>query len=234
MIMDGFDAAQAAYDNALPVESPDVMGPNDGIDAIDTRMIDGIEHRVYLEHDSDCESPRDTDCAVGVIVTEHNSLCCWPVEDGDGYLSGGHVQRAIEDHDFRAVARWLRMFYGASTVLPLYSTGQDGRPSAGDVTDAPDAGDYVGVIFDQPSTRRVTGVAPADVAVALTVEMDEYSTWAVGDCYGYVIERAETGDSDPLAVDISDHNGWEHVDSCWGLIGEDYARTEAIRALSDQ
>lgn len=49
----------------------------------------------------------------------------------------------------------------------------------------------------------------------LAAEIDEYSNWAGGDCYGYV---------------VTDVNGAE-ADSCWGLIGYDYARSEALASL---
>jgi hypothetical protein len=44
--------------------------------------------------------------------------------------------------------------------------------------------------------------------------------WADGEVYGYVIESQCPGCS-----------GWEHVDSCWGLYGYDYACQEAREAL---
>jgi len=188
------------------------------MDILDTRDVDGTEYRVYLEHDPECEDPREMgDHFVGRIVCVHSSRYVRPDESGD-VVSARYVRYAMEDHSFRAVARWLRLFWGASVVLPLYS-GYDDRPSAGDVTDSPVAGDYIGVTFDQPSTRRMTGVESADIELALSVEVDEWSAWARGDCYGYVVERA-TGDDE-----------WEQTDSCWGFIGDDYARAEAMHAF---
>ena len=200
---------------------------------LDTRTVDDVEYRVYLEQDSECEDPRGDACHVGVIVTVRNSRYLWPAEDGDR-ISAGYVRDAMEDHSFRVVARWLRMFHGATVVLPLYAAGDEGRPVAGDVTDDADARDYTGVTFDQPSTREVTGLTgTVEIAAALSTEIDEYSTWAVGDCYGYVIERQVTEDSDPIGIDVSDSEGWEQVDSLWGLVGGEYARQAAVSALSD-
>jgi hypothetical protein len=202
------------------------------VDVLDTRVIDGVTYRVYLVQDQDCESPRESgDSNAGVIATRTNRNCDWPAEDGDT-VTADELRDAIEDHSFRVVARWLRIFHGASVVLPLYSTGQEGRPTAGSKDETPAAGNYVGVTFDQPSTRRATGVELADMDIALSVDVDEFSTWAVGEVYGYVIERVKHDESDPLGVDISDHAGWEHVDSCWGFIGYEYARSAAIGALS--
>lgn len=201
------------------------------VEAIDTRVIDGVTYRVYLEQDPDAESPRETDTNVGVIVAR-SSQYTWPVEDGDS-IGGARVADAVNDHDFHVVARWLRVFHRANVVLPLYSTGYESRPVAGQGGETPEVGDYIGVTFDQPSTRRITGVIPDHMSIALDTDVDEYSTWAVGECYGYVIERAEHDDSDPLGLDISDHADWEHVDSCWGMIGDEYAREAGMRALGD-
>lgn len=44
-------------------------------------------------------------------------------------------------------------------------------------------------------------------------ELSEYSSWASGDCYGYVITHTDSG---------------EELDSCWGFYGDD-AVTEAAR-----
>lgn len=201
------------------------------VNVIDTREIDGVIHRVYLEQDQDCESPRGSDANAGVIVAP-SSYYTWPMEDGDT-IRAAEVAYALTTYSFTTVARWLRMFYGAITVLPLYSTGQEGRPSAGDESDTSPPGDYIGVTFDQPSTRKATGVPADQMAIALSVDVTEYSEWAIGECYGYVIERAEHDESDPIGVDISDHEGWEQVESCWGFIGAEYAEQEARRALSD-
>lgn len=200
------------------------------IDVLDTREIDGIEHRVYLAHDDDCESPREWgDCFVGRIVCLTSRDYVRPAEDGD-VVSAHYVQCAIEDHDFRVVARWLRLFYGASTVLPLYSGFED-RPSAGNVDDSPDAGDYIGVTFDQASTRRVTGVEPADMPAALTGEVADFSEWARGETYGYVIER-RADEPHPDCHAVHDAEQWEQTDSLWGMVGHEWARTSAIEALS--
>jgi hypothetical protein len=205
------------------------------VDLLATRTIDGVEYRVYLEQDDGAESPREFgDCHAGVIVAARNRDYAWPAEDGDK-ITANYVQHAMDDHSFQGVARWLRMFYGASTVLPLYSKGYDSRLSAGDASDTPDAGDYAGVTFDQPSTRETTGIPAEHMTEALSVDVDEYSRWAVGEVYGYVIERRPTTEPHPdcHAIHVHDVDEWEHVDSLWGLIGDDYAEQEARRALAE-
>lgn len=57
-----------------------------------------------------------------------------------------------------------------------------------------------------------------EILKSMSAEIAGYSAWANGECYGYT---------------ITDPNGDEVDDSCWGLIGYDYAEGEAKRALAD-
>jgi hypothetical protein len=86
--------------------------------AVDTRLIGGIEYRVGIV-DEECESPRDTDAALSVIVAPSHRHR-WPTEDGDT-VCAGHVAAIVEEFDFPVVARWLRVFHGASVVVPAYA-----------------------------------------------------------------------------------------------------------------
>lgn len=52
----------------------------------------------------------------------------------------------------------------------------------------------------------------------LTAEVDEYSKWASGEVFGFI---------------ITDRNG-DTVDSCWGFIGLDYAIQAAKDAVPDE
>jgi hypothetical protein len=200
------------------------------VNVLDTREVDGIEHRVYLVQDSDCESPRETDTSAGRIVAPSDRYE-WPMEDGDT-VTAYRVAQAIAEHHFHVVARWLRAFHGAQTVLPLYSDGPEGRPDAGHEDYTPECGNFIGVTFDQPSTRKVTGIGPDHMPVALQVDVSEFSEWATGECYGYVIEKA-ADEPHPDCHAVHDCDQWEQVDSLWGMVGHEYARDEAIRALND-
>jgi hypothetical protein len=63
--------------------------------------------------------------------------------------------------------------------------------------------------------------------VYLPCEVSEYSTWAVGNVYGYVLSERQhvhltvtNRDTGDTLTDI-DEDRWEQIDSCWGFISED-------------
>ena len=190
----------------------------------DMQAEDGTWFRAILEVDEDATNPREWDNG-GVIDVINQSRYNVP-QEGDSA-----VRYNVEDHDFRVVARWLRMFHGATVVLPLYGGsgyGGEFNISAGNVDDTPEHGNYIGVTYDTPETRKVTGITDWEsMAGALAAEVQEYSRWAAGDAYGYVIQVNTAGD--PF-----DDDAWEgNEDSVWGFIGTEYAEQEAKRALAD-
>ncbi|MGC2652285.1 MAG: hypothetical protein WA317_01495 [Mycobacterium sp.] len=205
------------------------------VDVLDTREVDGVKYRVYLLPDEDAESPRDYDGNAGMIVCRPDRDYLWPSEDGDN-VSAQEVGFAFRDEDsfglhhegrsFRAVARWLRMCHGATVVLPLYDASSG--LSVGNVDDTPDAGDYVGVTFDQPSTRE--GIPEGHMVEALTVDVQEYARWATGEVYGYVVERQAPA-AHPECHAVHAGEQWEQVDSLWALIGHEYAEKAALEAF---
>lgn len=65
--------------------------------------------------------------------------------------------------------------------------------------------------------KRVTEARRFDAANDLKAQVEELNQFLTGDIWGYVIEDADG----------------EHVESCWGLYGIDYAKEEAARALRD-
>lgn len=196
-------------------------------ETIDTRDISGVEHRVRLVQDEDCTSPRDFDCNIGKIVAL-STRYDWPMEDGDT-VSADRIASATQEYSFRAVSRWLRMFHGATMVLPLYIGGDD-RPIAG--TEFERARSYIGVTFDQPKTREITGVTQESIARGLKEDIEEYGRWATGDAYGWVVER-RAPHPHPECKATHHADDWQHVDSCWGFIGYEYAESEARSALAD-
>jgi len=206
-------------------------------EVLETREVNGVEYRVRLEQDQDCESPREDDVPAGVICAWSLDYT-WPAEDSD-QVTADRVRKAVghygqfgmyhEGRSFAAVSRWLRMFYGATIVLPLYSS--NAGLSTGTQDETPEAGNYVGVTFDQPSTRKTTGIPTERMADALRIDVEQYAQWAEGDCYGYVIERkAENPHPDCHAS--HDDEDWQYVDSCWGMVGSKWAEESAREALA--
>lgn len=196
-----------------------------GYPVAETTATDGTPFRVILEPDQDAENPRESyDTHAGVIHVRTQPRYNVPRETDvlhDLYLV---------EHDFRVVARWLRIFHGATVVLPLYSNWNGGfNITAGDVTDAPAAGDYIGVTFDTPATRKASGLEPsyrAEMAASLASDVQHYASWADGDVWGYTVQTAWVDDGD------GEITGWDATDdSCWGFIGQDWAEQAAEEAL---
>lgn len=71
-----------------------------------------------------------------------------------------------------------------------------------------------------------------DPLKTIKAEQSEYQSWANGDVYGYVIEecvqwrRADGTTGDTMET-------WEHVDSCFGFYGYEYAVESAREAWAD-
>lgn len=55
--------------------------------------------------------------------------------------------------------------------------------------------------------------------------------WAEGNVYGYEVERKRTGQKvydDGITIEFSE---WDEVDSCWGYVGDEWAKENALEAL---
>lgn len=155
----------------------------------------------YL-YDQDAQSPREDD-NLGTIATWHRRYTLGdvqPKETPSEYLAG---------------------LPKGSIVIPVYmyehggialSTGRGGQFS-----DPWDSG-QLGVISISPekiraeySVKRITAKLRERVTGYLKSEIEYYSMYLEGQCYGYIIEDADG----------------ETLDSCWGFIGHDYVREEA-------
>lgn len=157
--------------------------------------------------DCSCDEGEITMPILGEQVTVECTLC-----DGLGNIS----VRSFDD----AVHYVRKEFDAIGPVLPvsIYDHGnvsyQVGFPS-----DPWDSGN-AGLIFATRKSLDETqgeGETPSDEDLTkwLTGEIDEYSKWANGECFGFR---------------ITDRNG-DEVDSCWGFIGEEYATEAAKEAV---
>ena len=220
----------------------------------ETTASDGTPFRVILEPDLDRTSlnPRDDYSNAGRIValSRDSRSSGAPQEDGpDKYsrANAASIVDAIQDHPFRVVERWLRIFHGATVVLPLQDVSTTYGPAQLSVdTYAPEtlrAGEYAGVTFDTPDTRADTmgdwvGPGPnpnaerdrETMARVLAADVETYRQWAEGDVWGYIVQTAWVDDGD------GEITGWDAVDdmgaSCWGFIGQQWAKEAAEEALN--
>lgn len=185
---------------------------------VDEAETDHGVYRVRLEHDPDCADPREDACHLGVMAVRRRRHI-GPEKDS-AEMRASEALRLVEDYDWRVVARYVRMRTGASVVLPIWDQGDNGI-SVGAMDERVPPGNVVGLIYDTPESRAECGTSSELVASGLATEVDEWSKWAVGETYGYVVERASDAESED----------WEEVDSCWSYVGDDYAEQSAHDAL---
>lgn len=139
------------------------------------------------------------------------------------------AERAMsEARNLVQLMRYLRIFVGATVVLPLGLIDHSGISMyVGAGAHVMDPGGWdsglVGVIFDIPATLAETGCPPERVEEALRAEVKAYDQYLTGDVWGYVVERVDTCSHGDVHADT--------VDSCWGFLGDEGAIEEGRRAL---
>ena len=184
--------------------------------------------RVRLEQDQDAESPRSYD-NLGTMVLAHRRYSL----PREGDLTS-EIDDAFERGGYRLASRYLTATKQALVVLPVYGYDhgqlvlQAGDPQ-GQFSDPWDSG-LAGLIYITPEAVKENWTETPDadhLTAALKAEVEEYNSWATGDVYGYIVEKL---------VPECDHCGceerWEETDdSCWGLIGYEYAQEAAREAL---
>lgn len=173
--------------------------------------------RLAVQQDSqECNPRTNDDCNLANVITPKGQRYIDVDKDG-GPLADGWER--IEDRYVDAVpvfTRWARIFHGATVV--------EDRPYDGAWS----------LWYVMPDKLAETTV-PAEKVIE--VEKGEYRKWAEGEVYGYIIEKDVTriprDAEDREDPDLDDETReWEHVDSCWGLIGWEYAEETAREAFA--
>lgn len=218
-------------------------------------VVDKFTHNGYKVEiiiDQDCGSPRDDDGnflfisfpsrdaikADEELDPETHSFPC-PACDGSGYADnandddGALCGKCEGDgicyaQTLAELVELVKVEYKAHLVLPVARSehGPNCEYHITSYTDTDEIRSWVyGLILDTPETLEERGcpdpLTDDWLREGMEAEIDEYSKWANGECYGY---------------GITDRNG-EHVDSCWGFIGNIYAEQEArdaVRLLDPQ
>lgn len=109
--------------------------------------------------------------------------------------------------------------YDAAVILPVYMYDHGGIVlSTSPFSCRWDSGQLGFIYATHADLKREYGTQPVPVDRVVEIlkhEVSTYSSYVSGDVYGFVVE---------------DESG-EHLDSCWGFIGElDYAMTEGLEA----
>lgn len=174
------------------------------------------KYRAGLAIHGDAENPRrDYEHIVHVITPKGQRYI--DVDPTGGPLQDGWNRVTGREDAVEVFARWARIFHGAVVV-----------------EDRPNDGAWA-LWYMTPAQIAEIGNTPEE---AIRIEIDEYRSWAEGDVWGYVVEKyitwiAQEGDIEAGEDIPVSHSTWEEVESCWGLIGRDYAEEEARRSLRD-
>lgn len=196
---------------------------------VETLERDGCKVEIHQEED-------DTSYADPRGMTQLGFMFCW-----HPHYTLGDEQFTQSDFDsILAVAEHLRDERKATVLIPLFLLDHSGismstgAPIIGELPSPEDVathgrfiGDsagwdtsWVGFICDTPKGLEETGADPdpTNIVTQLLAEVEEYDTYLRGDIYGYVTFDAEDEQTD---------------DSCWGLLGWEYAQEAANEALDN-
>ena len=178
-----------------------------------TDTIETISHddwHVRIVYDNDCSSPRG-DYNLGTMITWDRNY------------------HSPDEHGFESPAEFDRWWFGNEDCddvyrddapekdprcvrLPVYKYEHGGVAySTGPFGCTWDSG-QVGWIFTTPETVEETGAPLDSLEEQLSNEVEEYSKWASGQCYGYIIEKIGE-------CECCHSPKVEFEDSCYGFIG---------------
>lgn len=173
--------------------------------------------RLEIQQESESANPRtDQDCNLTNVITPKGQRYI-DVDENGGPLADGWER--IEDRYVDAVpvfTRWAKLFHGATVI--------EDRPHDGAWS----------LWYLMPDKAAETPWEPKRV---IELEIDQYRKWAEGEVYGFIIEKDVTriprDAEDREDPDLDDETReWEHVDSCWGHIGREYAEEAAREAFA--
>ena len=161
--------------------------------------------RLTVEVDADPASPREWD-NLGVMVCWHRSYILGdvqPKEDPVSWLAG------FREENPRAV------------ILPLYLYDHSGITMNTVGFSCPWDSGQVGYIVCMPESQNSMGTPDDLVKAALQSEVEVYSQFLEGECYGFIVER------------LQPCGRWDHDYSCWGFLGTDWKDNGMAEHLAD-
>ena len=179
--------------------------------------------RLVADYDAEYANPRQ-DTNLGVMAAHGHR----------GYDLGDDTDLTREVHEAllrvgpRITARWLRIFHGATVVLPLGLYDHGGITMYVGSTHPFDAAGWdsgiVGLIFDTPETRAECGTPLDRIEEVLRGEVEVYDRYLRGEVYVAVYDRLHTWTRD----DGVTRTEWEHEESVGGFLGHEYAEEAAL------
>lgn len=156
-----------------------------------------VEHlTVKIVRDDIPMNPRDYDCG-SLFFAWHKRYLVGDDPTKHGMPNSAHIHDEFESMD--AIRAYIEETFKPKCILPVYMADHGGVSfSTGSFNDPWDSG-QVGFIFTHGDDGFI------DPEAALKAQVEEYSDWASGNVWGFVVEGAE-------------YDGPES--SCWGFIGD--------------
>lgn len=191
---------------------------------------DGYRVRLVPDMDGSAANPREY--MATEIVTP--SMRNWNVR-----TEGAEFQREHDELYERglggAFGRYLKIFHDI-TAVPVYMyEHSDVALSTGSFIGRAQHAEWdsgmIGWAYITKAKLDETGITEPEKAMA--TEVQELGRWMNGEVYGYVVEKQEFWSKEYEDPKLADEEGWDWVpeDSCWGIIGYEYAEEAAKEAL---
>lgn len=193
--------------------------------AVEERKLRGLTAR--LHHDEDPQNPREEYENLATFVFQHNrynlgdgtfEAMLFPY-DLDDFKSRFYGQTFPQDRFAKLIERYVRMRFKsiAFTWVGMYDhSGISIYPSSHDHRGW-DSG-VIGFAYVSEKNLEITETPRHLAEDRMLGEIKVYDQYLSGDVYGY---------------EILDENG-DHLDSCWGFYGRDYAEQEMELALDGE
>lgn len=205
-------------------------------------------YKIRLGLDEDCESPREWD-NLGTMACWHNRYNLGdiqPKEDISDHILGllnGYSTINLEDIDGYPIEdtdKIQREFDKYFISMPLFLYDHSGiSMSTGAYSCIFDSG-QVGIVYvskeairKEYSCKYVTKKIREKVISVMTSEVETYSFYISGECYGYTVEHFEKSDSNELTEEFDTLEFSEDGDSCWGFLGSDCENSGMLDYISN-
>lgn len=196
-------------------------------DTVETIYTEDKQRRARIEYDLDGGScdPREYDELVEVVTPRHHMT-----EHVDGATFEAQHDALYERGLGGAFGRYLKIFHNVD-AYPVYKFEHGNVAlSTRDFGDRWDSG-MIGWAYIKPGAETWEGMEPHKVIVSY---LESLAMWMNGEVYGYIVERRVTGtktynDGTPS----EEFEEWvdDDEDSCWGILGYEWAEKEAKMAL---
>ena len=174
------------------------------------------QEKLEIIVDDSCESPREWDNLTVIVTIEnnHNTI-------GDFQVNNSEELRQMLEDKKAKYAMPLYMYEHSGISLKCFED-KVGYP----YNDQWDAG-CIGMVFTTEELLKDTGLTHMtknEVMDQMKAEVDVYSNWCNGECYGFRLSKVSDCDKCNQTVE-------QEIDSCYGFYGYDHETSGLYDAI---